>query len=500
MERGIRALVGSIPGTNSSGVIALLVVASLLSACVGTTKGGTATPTPVRTPTASPRTTAVAGTSDPGAGEWSTYMGDATRTGNGPPVPPATKPHRTWTAEVDGEVYAEPLVTGRTVIVATEQNWVYALEATTGAIRWRTHLGEPVPSALLECGHIDPNGITSTPVIDPVAGIVYGVAMLNSPTRHEAFALRIADGSVIWQVPADAAGADPGHHQQRGSLNLSQGRVYFSYGGFTGDCGDYHGLVASVAADGKGPLAVWQVPSGNRGAIWAAPGPLVTADGEVWVSTADTDFATAGAPYDGANGVVRLAPDLSAALDWWASHNWTELNRLDVDLGSADPAFVPGGLVFVTGKEGIGYLLRQDHLGGIGGEVFSARVCQTGGPTGGAFGGDAMSGDMVYVPCKDGLVAVRLNPVAPSFAVAWSAARIANSPIIAYGRVWTVISDSGFHRNPSWNGTLFGINPDSGVIETSIPLGPIPHFASPAAAGGSLYVSGLGGVYAISVS
>jgi polyvinyl alcohol dehydrogenase (cytochrome) len=127
-------------------------------------------------------------------------------------------------------------------------------------------------------------------------------------------------------------------------------------------------------------------------------------------------------------------------------------------------------------------------------------VCQTGGPTGGAFGGDAVSGNMVYVPCKDGLVAVRLNAAAASFSVAWSAAKIANSAIVAYGRASTVISDSGFHRNLGWNGTLVAIELDTGAIKASIPLGPIPHFASPAAAGGSLYVSGLGGVYAISGS
>jgi len=32
-----------------------------------------------------------------------------------------------------------------------------------------------------------------------------------------------------------------------------------------------------------------------------------------------------------------------------------------------------------------------------------------------------------------------------------------------------------------------------------LPLGPIPHYPSPAVAGGSLYVAGLGVVYAVSV-
>jgi hypothetical protein len=49
-------------------------------------------------------------------------VGDAMRTGIRPGTPPAANPHRTWTARVDGDVYAEPLVLGSMVIVATERN------------------------------------------------------------------------------------------------------------------------------------------------------------------------------------------------------------------------------------------------------------------------------------------------------------------------------------------------------------------------------------------
>ena len=473
-----------------------LGLAILQAACAGPAGG----PHPGTSATHAPdRTLAVAGTSTPAAGDWDAYMGDAARSGAGPTSPIATRPRRTWTAAVEGEVYAEPLVSGLSVIVATEQNWVYSLQATNGAPTWRTRLGDPVPSAKLECGHIDPNGVTSTPVIDPRAGILYVVAMLDSPVRHELYALRLADGAITWHRVVDPPGGDPGHHQQRGSLNLAGGRVYFSYGGFTGDCGDYHGAVVSAPTDGLGPLGSWVVPSENRGAIWAAPGPLVGPSGEVWVSTADTDRIKPDDKFDSANSVVRLSADLTSALDSWTPKNWAELNRRDIDLGSGNPALLPGGLAFITGKDGIGYLLKADHLGGIGGEIYSAQVCQTGGPTGGAFGGDAVVGEMVYVPCKDGLIAVRVNAAAGTFKVAWSASKIVNSPIFAYGRVWTVASDNGFHRNPGWNGTLVGLDPATGVVKASLYLGPIPHFASPAAAGGSIYVSGLGGVYAVSV-
>ena len=56
----------------------------------------------------------------------------------------------------------------RHVFVATENDTVYALSASTGAVVWSTHLGTPVPSGSLPCGDITPTvGITGTPVIDP---------------------------------------------------------------------------------------------------------------------------------------------------------------------------------------------------------------------------------------------------------------------------------------------------------------------------------------------
>ena len=41
-----------------------------------------------------------------------------------------------FSTAVKGQVYAQPLVIGSTVIVATEQDWVYGLNAGTGAIEW----------------------------------------------------------------------------------------------------------------------------------------------------------------------------------------------------------------------------------------------------------------------------------------------------------------------------------------------------------------------------
>ena len=50
---------------------------------------------------------------------------------------------------VNGQVYGQPLIVGSTLVVATETDWVYGLNAATGAILWKTSLGTPVPHHLL---------------------------------------------------------------------------------------------------------------------------------------------------------------------------------------------------------------------------------------------------------------------------------------------------------------------------------------------------------------
>src|SRR5262245_10851609 len=65
---------------------------------------------------------------------------------------------------ISGNVYAQPLyVTNRTtrkgmIIVATQSNNVYALDANTGAVIWQRNVGTPIVSGL-PCGNISPVGI-----------------------------------------------------------------------------------------------------------------------------------------------------------------------------------------------------------------------------------------------------------------------------------------------------------------------------------------------------
>jgi outer membrane protein assembly factor BamB len=78
-----------------------------------------------------------------------------------------------FNAPVAGSIYAQPLYwrpsganTGM-LFVATENDVVYALDATTGKELWKRTVGRPVQASSLPCGNINPLGITGTPVIDP---------------------------------------------------------------------------------------------------------------------------------------------------------------------------------------------------------------------------------------------------------------------------------------------------------------------------------------------
>ncbi len=65
------------------------------------------------------------------------------------------------------------------IYVATEGDTVYAIDASSGVILVSRKLGAPVPKPL-GCGNNGPNvGITSTPVIDLSAQIIYVMAYLN---------------------------------------------------------------------------------------------------------------------------------------------------------------------------------------------------------------------------------------------------------------------------------------------------------------------------------
>jgi outer membrane protein assembly factor BamB len=399
------------------------------------------------------------------------YHDVSTRAGAVAEGPPLGRVRRLWSAPVDGAVYAEPLVVGGRVIVATENDSVYAFDAATGSRLWGVHLGTPVSGGSLPCGDIDPSGITSTPVADPRSGVVYTLVYRRG-FRHVLLALDVRTGEVRWERPIDPPGGDFTTEQQRAALALSNGRVYVSYGGLFGDCGRYHGWVvgASVSRP-NGPLVTYQVPSQNEGGIWAPSGPAVDDAGNLYVATGNGNSSS----FDYGNAVIRLTPTLRPA-SFFAPNNAGALNVSDTDLGSTGPLLLPGSRVFIIGKSGLGYLLDPRDLGGIDGALASISV-------GAGYGGDAYAAGTIYIPTVSGIVAVQMG--ADSLREIWRQGAATLPPIVAGLAVWAI-----------GDGVLYQLDPRTGSVRYRASVGQSTHFATPAASGGRIYVAADGRVQA----
>jgi outer membrane protein assembly factor BamB len=414
--------------------------------------------------------------------DWTTFDQNGLRDGvdtSGNSFSPATP---AWTSPTfDGQLYGQPLeATGR-VFVGTENDTVYALAADSGHVLWSHHLGTPlnpnnVPNL---CGNIGPTvGITGTPVIDLARSEIFVVATLASGTSavHRLIGLDIYTGALLLSENIDPASIpNPAFELQRVSLALTDNRVIIGMGGNAGDCGDYHGLVISAPENGAAPTAFIVAnmpnPPDNQGAVWmAGAAPSIDSQGNVWVATGNSAYHDSSDPYDDSDGVLKLSATAKAPpLDFFAPSQWYNDNAGDADLGSTTPALLPNGLVFEVGKSRTAYILSQSHLGHIGGQLKSASNFCGSDPDGGA----ADLNGTLFVPCSDGLRAVRPTDATPS--ALWKTTSGAqNSPIVAGGLVWSIGGN-----------TLFALDPATGHPVQQFTIGyPHSHFPSPSAADG----------------
>ena len=452
--------------------------ASSTSTVLSTSSTSTATSVSSSTTSVAPSTTSVPSTSTSAGspttlpatvGDWPAYHHDAWRSGVSSDQLPLGNVQQTWVSgSLDGALYAEPLVVGSRVLAVTEANSVYALDATSGAVVWHVNLGAPVPLSMLQCGNIDPSGITGTPVVDVSPGTMFVVAFLKSGPHHELFALDLATGAVRWHRAIDPPGLSPLVEQERGAITLTGGRVYVPFGGLYGDCGQYQGAVVSAAADGTGALANYEVPTSRMGGIWNPAGPVVDSSGDLWVTTGNS---ASQSTFDFGNAVIHLSPQL-AVLDYFAPSDWAALNAGDVDLGSLGPILLSSSRILAVGKSGTAYLLDAGKLGHVGGALTSAPLGSS------AFGAAAVTGTMAFVPCSNALVGVQV--AGDRVSVAWRLPGESGPPIVAAGVVWALGHD----------GRLRAVDPGTGAVRFSVQLtAPASRFFSLAAAGGRLFVA-----------
>jgi hypothetical protein len=423
-----------------------------------------------------------------------------------------------------GTVYAQPLYVdngpGGTdlIIVATESDIVYALDASSGQQVWSQTLGTPVPLADMPCGDIDPLGITGTPVIDLASRTMFVGAMTTpddgSSKQYEIFALSIDDGSVRPGWPIDMASTVTGGsttftasvQSQRAALAIVNGILYVPFGGLGGDCGDYRGWLVAIQISNPANVQAWST-AGRGGGIWG-PGGVASDGTNVFVTTGNTIGATSWA---GGEAVISFPASLplTTAPFYWAPTEWPSMDQGDLDLGSVGPLVfdLPGAapthLVLAMGKSGMGYLADADNLGGIADALTTIKAGATVIYGAHAIYSTAAATYVVFRSygeyCTGGtvntdLATLKLVPGAPPrFGPSWCAtATGAGSPIVtttdghSEAIVWVVGAEAG------GNELLQGFDGDTGAIifgGGNVPIS-ARRFTSPIAAKGRIFVAG----------
>ena len=408
--------------------------------------------------------------------DWTMYHRDLARTGYIPGLPDPQRLASAWHTKLDGAVYAEPLVVGNSVLVATEGNTIYSLDIQSGQVQWKVNFGPPVPLSSLPCGNIDPLGITGTPVYDSATGLVFAVAEVSGPA-HILVGVDVKTGEVKVRRSADPPGMTPATQLQRTALALYNNTVYWGYGGQYGDCGHYYGWVVGAHTTGNDPLLAFHVPVDNEGGIWAPPGPVIDAAGNIYVTVGNSDRRSG--EWDDSDSVLRLSPELKR-MDGFAPQQWAQDNARDLDLGSLGPVLLPNNLLFIAGKAGIGYLLHANALGGVGGQIQSMPVCD-------AYGGAAVVESRMFIPCNGGLYEVQVAN--ERLTVGWHAGT-SGSPTIGGNTVYSL--DPG--------GTLYALDINTGKVRAQVEVGRTSRFSTPTLSGKYIIVGTLDGVVAVTGS
>lgn len=430
------------------------------------------------------------------------------------------------TSVISGGIYGQPLVDGSLVIVATEENEVYALNAATGTVAWKFSIGAPAllsvvdqaPTLSSRCGDIDPLGITGTPVIDPSRSEIFVSGEVQTAgtsdwqgVKHVLVGAKFTatSATTLFDHPIDPPGADSTYYipaeQQRSALTLSGGRVYVEFGGLDGDCGLYQGYVVSEPESGVKSLESFKVPTSREGAIWATDGAATATNGELYVATGNAADGP-GQPYDYGDSVIGLSPSLKID-SYWAPSDWAQRSQMDLDLGSGGPILVDNQtLVFEIGKatatgDGMGYLLNAAKLGGVGHAAFAREVCPNGGFVFGANASEletiaGSTNTVIFVPCPSGTVAILVHGGSrPNFSTLWQASSgdPNGPPIIAGGLVWALATGADGGSGPP---ILSGMNPTTGKVDVTESVMGVEHFATPGAGDGMIFVSTKTGVEA----
>jgi len=337
-----------------------------------------------------------------------TYHGDALRTGWNASEHSLTTSNvgaSTFgivaTVQLDGQVNAEPLVlasaSGNVAYVVTQNDSVYAIDTSTGAILAQRHIGTPVPRSALPpgCGVKGTTiGIESTPVIDPDTNLLYLIADTYDGSKpayriHALDSKTLADSVAPVFVKARhqlsnsaTISFSASANQQRPALLEANGNIYAGFGSYCDKNANVtRGWVLGWKAKTLEPLAANELTDTLAtsqkdyflSSIWmSGAGLAADSTGSIYFITGNSDPTSYDGVDDIQESIVRETADLTKIQTLFTPSDQPTLDSLDRDFGAGGPLLVPNQksgtlrhLAVAAGKDGNLFILNRDSLGGF---------------------------------------------------------------------------------------------------------------------------------------
>jgi outer membrane protein assembly factor BamB len=296
----------------------------------------------------SPRTSQTADTDD-----WPTYLHDPEHSAASADkiLSPANASQltRLWTFNTGDVVAPSPAIVGDTVYVGSWSGYEYALDANTGAMKWKTYLGKTTPPA--NC-------------YPPYAGVTSGAAVQNNVVYVGGgdaywYALDAKTGKVLWKIYTGDNSATAGHYNWASPL-LYNGYAFIGIASY-GDCPLVPGQVLKVSLSTHQIAATATlVPNGQVGAgVWTSP-TLDPVTNTLYITTG-TDGYNNSQQY--AQAFVALNADTLKITDSWKLPESQTVH--DSDFGNTPTLMTDSAgnrLVVAINKNGYAYAFKVGHL------------------------------------------------------------------------------------------------------------------------------------------
>jgi outer membrane protein assembly factor BamB len=387
---------------------------------------------------------------------------------------------------------ASPVVAGGSVYIGAESGMFYALDAATGTVRWSTML-DTVPAA--DCtGAGTRLGTTSTAAVlpDPVTG---ASTVYVSGARY-LYALDAATGAIVWRTeigPPDPS--EPNGYYNWSSPTVVAGHIYV---GLASGCDHpliRGGVVELDQHTGQVLHTFHTVPSGSiGGSVWSSVAALPDGQG-IWVSTgndcsAPLETCPPGNQTGNSVSILHLSASLRLLQAWQVPHDF-HLNR---DFGSSPTLFGTGTSreVGACNKDGVYYALAANTLGAS--PLWQDTLAKPGGCLPSAVW-NGRAGDLYLAGSKTTIGGTSyggsINEVSPQTgAFGWRTGLgcgVTGTPALDGAGVLAVETYggcvSGAHPG------VYLVNAATGAILETLPVGSSATFAQPVFAEGGLYVA-----------